>query len=70
MEDTKKKVTKKPVVKLVGTDGNAYALIGECVKAARTAGWSADRIKEFRDKAMSGNYDNLLVTCIDYFDVR
>jgi hypothetical protein len=61
---------KKPRVKLVGEDGNAFAIMGRCVAAARKAKWTSERIKEFTNKARSGDYDNLLATCCDYFEVR
>jgi len=55
-------------VKLVGEDGNAFAILGRCSKAARRAGLSGDEIKEFTNEATSGDYDNLLMTCMKYFD--
>lgn len=61
---------KKPRVKLVGEDGNAFAIIGRCCAAARKAKWTPDRIKEFTDKAKSGDYANLIATCCDYFEAR
>jgi len=62
--------TKKPIVKLVGNDGNAWAIIGRCTESARKAKWTSEQINEFRVKAMSGDYDNLLCTASEYFDVR
>ena len=55
-------------VKLVGTDGNAFALMGKVVKALRKGGHS-DLVAEFRKEAISGDYDHLLQTCMDYVDV-
>lgn len=57
-------------VKLSGTDGNAFSLMGRCSAAARKAGVSAEEIAAFTAEAMGGDYDNLLRTCIKYFDVR
>ena len=62
-------MTQKPTVKLVGNDGNAFVILGSCSRAARKAGWSKDQIKTFTDEATSGDYDNLLCTCMKYFDV-
>jgi hypothetical protein len=45
---------------LVGEDGNAFSILGRCVRAARAAGWSAERIAAFRDEATSGDYNHLL----------
>ena len=56
-------------VKLTGTDGNAFALMGRVCEALRKGGHS-DLVKEFQTKAMSGDYDNLLTTCCEYVEVR
>jgi len=58
----------KPKVKLVGQDGNAFAILARCRKAARKAGWTDEQIKEFMDKATSGDYDNLLRAVMSFFD--
>ena len=55
-------------VKLTGTDGNAFALIGKVTTALRKNGHK-DLVKEFQEKAMSGDYDNLLATCCEYVDI-
>jgi hypothetical protein len=60
----------KPQVTLVGENGNAFAVLGKCVAAAKKAKWTEDQMKEFSKKAMSGDYDNLLQTCLEYFDVN
>ena len=57
-------------VKLVGEDGNAFAIIGRCSQAARRAGVSAEEVKKFQAEAMAGDYNNVLVTCMNWFDVR
>lgn len=56
-------------VQLVGTDGNAFALLGTVRKALRTAGVSSDEISDFFDEATSGDYNHLLQTCMDWVDV-
>ncbi len=60
----------KPALKLVGRDGNAFAILGEARKVATKAGWSKEKTKEMMDKATSGDYDNLLCTMMEYFDVE
>jgi hypothetical protein len=60
----------KPVVKLVGQDGNAFAILGACRKAARKAGWSDEKIKEVLAEMTSGDYDNLLGVAMKHFDVE
>ena len=60
----------KPELKLVGSDGNAFMVIGKAIGVARRAGWSQEEIEKFRKEAMEGDYDHLLQTCMDYFDVE
>lgn len=60
----------RPIVKLVGSDGNAFAIIAACGKAARKAGWSDEKISEIRHEMMRGNYTDLLAVACNYFDVR
>ena len=57
-------------VELVGHDGNAFAILGRCVSAARKAGLSENQIADFTLQAMSSDYDNLLQTCMRWFDVH
>jgi len=60
----------KPVLKLIGNDGNSFAILGNANRVARKAGWTPERIKEFQNKAISGDYDNLLCVCMEYFEVK
>ena len=57
-------------VKLVGTDGNAFAVIGKVVRALRDAGISETEVDDFRDEAMSGDYNHLLMTAMECVDVH
>jgi hypothetical protein len=56
-------------LKLVGQDGNAYNILGLAKRAGKRAGWTKDQWTEFLNKAIAGNYDHLLRTCMEYFDV-
>ena len=62
--------TKKIKVRLVGTDGNSFALLGKCRQAAHKGKMPKETIAEFTQEAMKGDYNHLLVTCCKYFDVR
>lgn len=66
-----------PELRLVGRDGNAFAILGFAHRAYKDhhrklktpfaevdAGW--DKIRE---EATSGDYDHLLQTMMKYFDV-
>ncbi len=56
-------------VKLAGEDGNAFAIIGRVSKALRQADVPKEEVDQFREEAMSGDYDNLLVTAMKWVDV-
>lgn len=60
----------KPKVKLVGEDGNAFAIMGRVGKALRRAGYTQEEIDEYQNEATSGDYDNLLRVTMEYVDVR
>jgi hypothetical protein len=57
-------------VRLSGQDGNAFAIIGRCREAAKHAKVPAEDIAAFTKEAMSGDYEHVLATCLDYFDCR
>ncbi len=56
-------------VPLVGTDGNAFAIIGKVIGAMRRAGVEAPVIELYRDEAMASDYDNVLRVTMHYVDV-
>lgn len=62
--------TIRPAVKLVGIDGNAFSIIGACVKAARQAQMPAEDIAKIKAEMTSGSYDHLLATAMKYFRVE
>lgn len=59
----------RPELKLIGQDGNAFMVLGLAQRAAKKAGWTKEEIEKFMDEARSGNYDHLLQTCTNYFNV-
>jgi len=60
---------KKPKLKLSGRNGNAFFVLALAQKAALKAGWTKEQIDEFMSEAQSGDYNNLLQTCKEYFEV-
>ncbi len=62
-------MTERPEVELIGHDGNACAILGRCHRASRKADWTKEQWEEFKSKATSGNYDNLLGVVMEYFEV-
>jgi hypothetical protein len=61
---------RKPVVQLIGQDGNAFFIMGKIQQALRKAGADKQYIDQYISEAMSGDYDNLLVVSMNYADVR
>lgn len=66
-------------VQLTGTDGNAFALMGEVTDALarhlrEETDLTASEIQavkdEFTKEATSGDYDHLLRTCMKWVEVR
>jgi hypothetical protein len=57
-------------VKLVGEDGNAFAILGRVKTALRKGGVSNEEVQAFLAEAMSGDYSKLLATCCEWVDVR
>ena len=60
----------KPVLESSGVDGNAFAILGKARGAARRAGWSAEKTTALIDEATSGDYNHLLATMMENFDVE
>jgi hypothetical protein len=56
-------------VQLVGTDGNAYAVLGRVRRALLEANVSDLELGEFTAEATSGDYDELLQTVMRWVDV-
>ena len=56
-------------VRLTGTDGNAYAIMGTVQKALKKAGATPAEIKEYLDESMSGDYNHLLATACEWVEV-
>ena len=61
---------KRPTVKLIGADGNAFMVLGLCQRAARKAGWPKERIDAVMEDMRSSDYDHLLGVAMREFDVR
>ena len=57
-------------VKLVGENGNALAIIGAVKNALRRHGVGTEVLEEFQAEAMSGDYNHLLRTCMEWVDVE
>ena len=56
-------------VRLVGEDGNAFAILGRTKRALREAGAPREAIADFFREATAGDYDQLLGTVLRWVDV-
>jgi hypothetical protein len=56
-------------VKLIGHDGNAFAIMGKVKQALKRNGASDEEIDEYMKESMSGDYDNLLATAMEWVNV-
>jgi len=59
----------KPKVKLVGEDGNAFAILGRVRRALERAGME-EEAKAFTEEATAGDYDHLLQTALKYVEAE
>ena len=59
--------TEKPALKIIGTDGNAFAILGKARRVAVQNKLDWDAIQA---EATSGDYNHLLATMMKYFDVE
>ncbi len=59
----------KPTVKLIGEDGNAFAIMGTVAKALKKAGFSDEHIAKYYEESSSGDYDNLIRVAMKYANV-
>lgn len=57
-------------VRLVDEDGNAYFILGKVRNALRKAKVPEKEVDNFMVEATSGDYDNLLNTCMSWVDVE
>lgn len=59
-------------VRLIGSDGNAFAIMGSVVRALKRnlpRDEATEAVKEYQAEAMSGDYDNLLATTMRWVEV-
>ena len=56
----------RPFVRLVGEDGNAFAIMGRVVLALKRAGASRAHRDAYVREAQSGDYQHLLTTTLMY----
>jgi hypothetical protein len=60
----------KPVVKLIGQDGNAFAIMGRIKQALRRSGADKEYIDKYLNEATSGDYNHLLAVSMKYVEIE
>jgi len=68
IEAERTEAVRKVKMRLVGEDGNAFAILGRLQRAAKASGWTREEIKAVTDDAASGDYDHLLAVMMEYVD--
>lgn len=62
--------TNKPKVQLTGGDGNVFAVMGACRRAAMKDGWTTGQWALVREKFLAlDSYDAALQLAMRYFEV-
>lgn len=56
-------------VPLTGEDGNGFMIIGKTARALKRGGVPKEEISEYQSEAMSGDYDHLLLTTMEWVNV-
>ena len=56
-------------VKLIGRDGNAFAILGAVQKELKRAGAPKEDLDAYLKEATSGDYDHLLATTLKWVKV-
>lgn len=56
-------------VKIIGGDGNAFTILGICRRALNQAG-KIELWEKFHKEATSGDYNHLLATVSEYFEIE
>jgi len=57
-------------VRLVGEDGNAFAILDRVLRAMRCAGLPPEEVAAFREEATGGSHENLLATVMRWVEVE
>lgn len=60
----------KPTVKLIGSDGNAFAILGKVKGALKKAGAPKEVQDAFYEEATSSDYNMVLCTAMKYTEVK
>lgn len=70
MSDTNQPRYPEITVELVGHDGNAMSIISRVRRALINGKVDDEKVTEFVNEAMSGDYNNVLKTCMEWVVVE
>lgn len=65
-----KQPTIKPTVQLIGQDGNAFFIMAKVIEALRKAGADKEYTDKYIEESILGDYENLLITAMEYVNVE
>lgn len=57
-------------VELIGIDSNAFSILGACTRAMKRARLPESEIEAFTTEATNSDYNHLLITCTEWFNVE
>lgn len=57
-------------VRLVGENGNAFYILGKCLSAMRCTNIPKEEQDEFYRQATARDYNHLLITSLEWFNVK
>lgn len=58
----------QPRLKMVGEDGNAWAILARARKTLRKTGESEEEVQKYLKEARAGDYNHLIQTTMRWFD--
>lgn len=56
-------------IQLSSVDGNAFSIIGKCLKSMKESDLPKSEQNKFLKEATASNYDNLIQVCMKWFYV-
>ncbi len=57
-------------VHLIGENGNAFHILGICLLSMRQADIPQEEQEEFYHQTTASDYNHLLITCMEWFNVK
>lgn len=58
------------IVELSDKNGNVFNLMALCTQEMKRAGLTKEEQEEFRKQMMHSDYDNAIITCLNWFTIE